>query len=131
VRRLYSNFAQGAPGVGLLLIRFVAGIAAIVHGLGLLRNGPELGLMLVAGVESGLGVLLLIGLWTPVAGTLLALITLPYACTHSALRGYFIVVGTMGAALALIGPGMWSVDARLFGWRRLEIRDRKPLEPPP
>ena len=26
---------------------------------------------------------------------------------------------------ALIGPGAWSIDARLFGWRRVEIRGQK------
>jgi hypothetical protein len=31
----------------------------------------------------------------------------------------------------LIGPGAWSIDARLFGWRRLEIRDRKSEDSPP
>jgi putative oxidoreductase len=34
-------------------------------------------------------------------------------------------LGALGAALALLGPGAWSVDARLFGWKRLDIRSRK------
>ncbi len=37
----------------------------------------------------------------------------------------YILLGTLGAALAMLGPGAWSVDARLFGWKRLDIRDRK------
>jgi putative oxidoreductase len=114
----------------LLLIRFVAGITAIVYGLGLSHGRPELQSLLVEGLHIGLGVLLIIGLWTPVAGTLLALIAFADAYVHPESRWYFIGVGTMGAALALIGPGMWSIDARLFGWKRLEIRDRKSPKPP-
>jgi hypothetical protein len=36
-----------------------------------------------------------------------------------------ILLVTLGAALALVGPGAWSVDARLFGWKRINIRNRK------
>jgi hypothetical protein len=27
----------------------------------------------------------------------------------------------MAMALALIGPGTWSLDARIFGWRGVDI----------
>jgi putative oxidoreductase len=30
----------------------------------------------------------------------------------------------MGAALAMLGPGAWSVDARLFGRKRIHIPQR-------
>ena len=37
-----------------------------------------------------------------------------------------ILLGTLGGALALLGPGAWSVDARLFGWKRIDPRGRRP-----
>jgi hypothetical protein len=27
----------------------------------------------------------------------------------------------IGAGLALVGPGAWSLDAWLFGWKRIDI----------
>jgi hypothetical protein len=37
---------------------------------------------------------------------------------------FCVVLATFGAGLALLGPGAWSIDARLFGWKRIDIRDR-------
>jgi hypothetical protein len=39
--------------------------------------------------------------------------------------------GSRANSPALIGPGAWSIYAHLFGWRRLEIRDRKSQDSPP
>jgi hypothetical protein len=35
------------------------------------------------------------------------------------------MLGTLGAVLAMLGFGGCSVDARLFGWNRIDIRNRK------
>jgi hypothetical protein len=43
----------------------------------------------------------------------------------SADRLVYLLVATFGAALAMLGPGLWSVDARLFGWKRIEPTPRK------
>ena len=125
VRRLYSTFARGPPGLGLLLIRLVAGVTAIDHGVRALRGAPQTGSALFYALCIGLGCLLAIGLWTPLVGALIALGALWDALAHPADRWYCLVVATLGVGLALIGPGMWSLDARFFGWKRVEIRHRK------
>ena len=71
------------------------------------------------------GLLLLAGLWTPIAGTFVAVIKLWSAISHPQDPWTYILIGTLGAALALLGPGAWSGDARLFGWKRIDIPDRK------
>lgn len=131
VRRLYSTFARGPPGIGLLLIRLVAGGTAIASAVGGFRSGPPLGAASLQVLCIALGSLLVIGLWTPVGGALLALTALWSAFAYQEYRWGCVVIGALGAALALVGPGMWSLDARLFGWKRLEIHPRPQRHPPP
>jgi putative oxidoreductase len=71
-------------------------------------------------VTAGAAALLLIGLWTPVAGVLIAVAELCQAF-FSADPSLHIVLAALGAGLAMIGPGAWSVDARLFGRKRITI----------
>ena len=102
----------------------------VVQGVLTLMAGPPPGAVLLQMLSIGLGILLLAGLWTPVAGTLVAAEAL-WNVFSSGQPWCWIMLATLGAALALIGPGAWSIDARLFGWRRLEIRDRKSQDSPP
>jgi putative oxidoreductase len=124
MRRLFSNFAHGPPGVGLLLMRLTTGMAMIILGALALLTGPPRGAVLLQLLSIGLGIHLLAGLWTPAVGTLVAALALWNIFT-SGHPWRWILLATLGAALALTGPGAWSADARLFGWRRLEIRDGK------
>ena len=105
-------------------------MALVVQGVSELLPGPPPGAVLFQALSIGLGILLLAGLWTPVAGTLVAAEAL-WSVFSSGHPWCWIMLATLGAALALVGPGAWSIDARLFGWRRLEIRDRKSRDSPP
>jgi uncharacterized membrane protein YphA (DoxX/SURF4 family) len=71
------------------------------------------------------GLLLLVGLWTPIVGTATAFAEmLVILSSHEHVRSHFLQC-VFSIALAMIGPGVWSADARLFGWKRLEIPPRK------
>lgn len=96
----------------------------VVQGVSALLAAPALGAVVFQTLSIGLGILLLAGLWTPVVGTLVAAEAL-WNVFSSGHPWRWIMLATLGAALALIGPGAWSIDAHLFGWKRLEIRDRK------
>ena len=69
--------------------------------------------------------LLIAGLWTPIAGVLVLTVELWAVFSEPADHWTHLLVGTLGAGLALLGPGAWSVDARLFGWKRIASRPRK------
>ena len=119
MRRLFFTFANGPPGIGLLLIRLLAGIVVVIHNVWVLRGEPPSGPAAFAVVFAGLGLLLIVGLWTPVAAALVAGDAVWATFEHPADPWYCVIVGVLGLALSLLGPGAWSVDARLFGWKRL------------
>ena len=104
-------------------MRLSAGMALVVQGASELLAGPPLGAVLFQALSIGLGILLLAGLWTPVAGTLVAAEAL-WNVLSSGHPWRWIMLATLGAALALIGPGAWSIDARLFGRKRFDIGGR-------
>jgi uncharacterized membrane protein YphA (DoxX/SURF4 family) len=68
------------------------------------------------------GIFLLVGLWTPVAGTLVAVVELWTIFVVAGDLSVPLMLATIGAALAMIGPGAWSLDARLFGRKHIEGR---------
>jgi uncharacterized membrane protein YphA (DoxX/SURF4 family) len=70
------------------------------------------------------GAAALVGLWTPIAGILMGVAELSLAFSHSTDPWMHILLATLGAALAMLGPGAWSVDARLFGRKRIQIPQR-------
>ena len=121
MQRLFSTFPCGLPGAGLLLLRAVAATPLIHTGLLTVASSSP---VLLEVVTAGGAILLLIGLWTPLAGSLIAVAELCLAVLHPAEPWMYVQLAAMGAALAMLGPGGCSVDARLFGRKHIEIPER-------
>lgn len=119
MQRLFSTFAEGPPGAGLLIQRVLVG-AALVYSAIATPTGtfgaPQ-------GIGALAGVLLIAGLWTPVAGVVAGCAEAWIAFSWPAHIWNPAVLAVFAVTLALIGPGAWSIDARLFG--------RKHYAPPP
>jgi putative oxidoreductase len=122
VQRLFSTFASGWPGGGLLAQRLLLGIALVYCFFACVNATPVCGAVVPQSIGALAGILLLAGLWTPVAGILVAIIEGWTAFSLPASAALPAVLAVLGASLAMIGPGAWSFDAWLFG--------RKHIEPP-
>jgi len=106
-------------------LRLLTGAALIHFGMASLREASPLATVVLQITGAAAGVLLLIGLWTPAAGTLAAIVKVSIAFSryfsHSGDPWILIVQAVLGAVLAMVGPGAWSIDARLFGRKRIDL----------
>ena len=110
--------------MGLLCLRLGAGIVLFHDGVVRSVESPDEQHFIRLLIESAAGLFLCAGLWTPIAGGAAAIIGLWGAFWRSGDPWSHILLAILGAGLAMLGPGAWSVDARLFGRKRINIPDR-------
>ena len=91
----------------------------------MLWSNPPVTTTIISAFLAGSGILLIPGLWTPIVGASVALLETWQIMTVAGDRWVTVLLGTIGGAIAMLGPGLWSVDARLFGWKRVEPSLRK------
>ncbi len=126
------------PSAALLFLRLVMGIAFLYHGWGKIQNPmewmpPEAGvpgvLQLLAAVsEFGGGLALILGLFTTLAMSGMAITMLVATYMHAIVRqdpfvnmsggaGYELALLYLALALVFItvGPGKFSADSKIFG----------------
>jgi putative oxidoreductase len=75
-------------------------------------------------IDAAAALLLMVGLWTPVAGAAIACCELWMVVSGGGEVWLPLVLATLGATLAMIGPGCWSIDALLFGRKQIEPLSR-------
>ena len=98
--------------VGLLLLRLMAAVGILSR-----HSGSNL-------VETGAALLLLGGLWTSTVGAIISLIE-AWRLVSGSGGWVAVLVAAITSALALTGPGSWSIDAQFRGWHRIEIPPRE------
>jgi putative oxidoreductase len=124
LQRLFSAFPNAWPGTGILVLRIAVAIALISGGMPELQGVPHSGLFAARLVTVCAGICLLAGLWTPVAGALLAILELWIFFSRGTQASLHLMLFALGLSLVMLGPGAWSVDALLFGRKRIYIPGR-------
>jgi putative oxidoreductase len=120
VQRLFSTFAEGWPGAGLLLQRVLTSIVLLCFGVTHFLETARLGLSVGHVIAAVAGVFLLLGLWTPLAGITIAIIEVWIFLAWPGFSLTPIMLAGLGGTVAMIGPGMWSIEAKLYGRKHLE-----------
>ena len=132
--RLFSAFPGGWPGIGLLLLRGAIGIVGLLQGAFYLagRAGATPGTWLCGLLGLVAGAALLIGALTPIAGILSSVgaIAIGFSFLSAPNPNLFdqkltaVLAAIIAAAIVFLGPGAFSLDARLFGRREIIIPPR-------
>ena len=120
MQRLFSTFADGWPGAGLLLQRVLTSIVLLYFGVPHILETARLGLSVANVIAAVAGLFLLLGLWTPLAGITIAIVEVWILLAWSGSSLTPIMLAGLGGTVAMIGPGMWSIDAKLYGRKHLE-----------
>lgn len=138
--RLYSRFPAGSVGLALVLLRLVDALGLLGVGTRLFTPAgmfPESSSVLLLGLVLRAGaILLILGLRTSLAGSAAAMGTAGtalYFSHHLDLLGsemyawifLLALVFSLSSSLALLGPGAYSLDARLSGWRMIKLSSRQ------
>jgi putative oxidoreductase len=133
LQKLYSVFPAEWPGLGLLVLRLLIGSGLILEGVNFVESAKlVLSISSLCGVCAiGGAICLLIGFLTPVVSTLVALGSVALVVGGPGIHTQVLldtnptivnlIVTAVAIALALLGPGAYSIDARRFGRREIRI----------
>ena len=89
-------------------MRMVAGSAVIGSAsLTLWGDSPPMNVTIPAILLLAAGIPLIAGLWTPIVGASVALTEIWKVLMLHGDKSSWLLLGTVGAALAMLGPGLW------------------------
>ena len=128
MQRWYTKFPRGLPALGLLVLRVAIGAKLLMEGLtGLLGSHTfNLGTCALGALAIGAGACFVLGFLTPLVAGVSALAEMAFFLWHPAYAAPLsdvpsLEIISVAIAVALLGPGAISLDAYLFGRRKIVI----------
>jgi putative oxidoreductase len=121
MQRLFSTFPNGWPGCGLLLLRVTCGVPLLDLGSAKLWGGPVDAAFWTELFSSLTAMLILAGLWTPLAASSQAVLQCVLAFAGETSEWAHLVLAIIDISLVMLGPGSWSVDARIYGRKLIDL----------
>lgn len=117
MQRLFSMFPRGWPGIALLLLRLALGATLLNLVPGLPTNLDWAWADLV---PSLVALLISVGILTPLTSVLCVVVEIvAWHVTTGALQAIHICAVLVAVAVTMLGPGAYSLDARIFGRRQI------------
>ncbi len=101
--------------------RLLAGAGLLYFSFNCLSATPVCATAVPHAIGAAAAILLIAGLWTPIAGILAALLEVWIAVAAPGNAAIRIALAVLALTLAMIGPGAWSVDSRLYGRKRIAL----------
>ena len=109
----------------MLIQRLLVGAGLLYFAVECLSSSPVCHCAVPQAIGAAAGILLVAGLWTPLAGGLAAVVEMWIAVSASDNAAIPVALAILALTLAMIGPGAWSVDARLYGRKRIDRPERQ------
>jgi putative oxidoreductase len=130
LQRTFTSFPSGPVGAALLMLRVIVGGIVILEALLAVVGGHSLMTIVAAFIAALTGIALMLGFLMPIVSTAVAAVGVamllglhgPILRLLDSSMALFEFVA-IAAALAVLGPGAVSIDARLFGRREVTISE--------
>jgi hypothetical protein len=118
MQRLFGTVPDRGAGLALVILRVT--VAVVLTSGARLCRGSGVGVELLVTLAGIAAVLLIVGWYTPLAAGLAVLVSLGTLWLCHEITVNVLIIAIL-VSIGLLGAGAYSVDARLYGRRRLVI----------
>jgi putative oxidoreductase len=121
MQRLFSTFPNSWPGAALVLLRVTAAVPMSSGVLSVLCGVPRVSFFGSEVVGGALAICLIGGFLTPFAAAAEVLLEISMMVGTADVSLAPALLAVIGVSVLMLGPGAWSVDALIFGRRRIDL----------